>query len=209
MLTTIFLYSAVVGTVIMVCQFAMTLLGVGDDGADMDADFDGDVSVDADHGSSWLFGVLSFRTLVAAVAFFGLGGYAALSSGQSEVVALLIAFGCGVAAMYGVYALLRGIYRLQADGTRRIDNAIGSRGSVLVPVPPGGSGVGKIQLKLQGRLVDVAAVSAGTEKLSTGTRVEVIEVLGPNTVRVERTVEVVPESEHASIDNVASGGAVT
>ena len=104
-MTTIFLYSAVVGTVIMVCQFAMTLLGIGDDGADMDADFDGDVSVeaDADHGSSWLFGVLSFRTLVAAVAFFGLGGYAAISSGQSEIMSLVIAFGCGAAAMDGVY----------------------------------------------------------------------------------------------------------
>jgi hypothetical protein len=78
-----------------------------------------------------------------------------------------------------------------------------------VPVPPGGSGVGKIQLKLQGRLVDVAAVSGNSEKLPTGTRVEVVEVLGPNTVRVERTVEVVPGGGHAANDNVASGGAVT
>src|SRR5436309_1090736 len=66
---------------------------------DLAHDFSGDAghglsagdaqSADADghdaaghHGSSWLFAVISFRTLVAAAAFFGLTGLATQSAGQ-------------------------------------------------------------------------------------------------------------------------------
>jgi hypothetical protein len=203
MLTTVFLYCAVIGTVIILCQFAMTLLGMDDGGGDVDAGFDGDVGVDADFDadggghtdSSWLFGVISFRTFIAFLAFFGLGGSAAMSAGQTQMVSLIIAFGCGAAAMYGVFALLQAIYKLQADGTRRIQNAMGARGSVLVPIPSGNSGVGKIQIRMQGRLVELPAMTAGEDKLGTSTRIEVVEVLGPGTVRVEPIVEVVHASD--------------
>ena len=72
---TVYLVCAVVGGTVLVCQFVMTLLGLG---GDHDAGGDHDVAHDAghheaghDHDSSWLVGVLTFRTLVAALAFFG------------------------------------------------------------------------------------------------------------------------------------------
>ena len=48
MLDTLFLMAAVVGGTVMVCQFLMTMLGLGDDGADFggDGDIGGDVGVD-------------------------------------------------------------------------------------------------------------------------------------------------------------------
>ena len=45
----------------------------------------------AHHGSTWLFGVLSFRTITAALAFFGLAGLAAQSAEASPPMVLLVA----------------------------------------------------------------------------------------------------------------------
>ncbi len=89
---TLFLICAVIGTTILVIQFVLTIIGFGSEAFDIDipsgAD-DVDFDVDADVGdtigdhvdSSWLFGVISFRTIVAAIAFFGLAGLAARAGG--------------------------------------------------------------------------------------------------------------------------------
>ena len=133
MLDLIFLIAAVIGGTVMVCQFGLTLLGMGHDGGDggmgqhdavlgghdasggqlgHDLGDVGDVTggdpandhhntwSNAGDGvqhpdSSWLFSVLSFRTLIAAAAFFGVAGKAALSMGVSQPVSLLIAVAAG------------------------------------------------------------------------------------------------------------------
>ena len=82
-MVTVYTVCAVVGVVIMLAQLAMTVFGLDSD-SDIDVEIDvpddmavGDDYIDVDHGSSVFFGLLSFRSLVAAVAFFGLGGLAA------------------------------------------------------------------------------------------------------------------------------------
>ena len=141
----------------MVCQFVLTLLGMGHHGDALGGDFhDGDLSGDhtgGDHAGGnvhddagqthssehtfgdWLFGVLTLRTVVAALAFFGLAGKAMLSAGKPPGVSLIVALVAGLAAMYGVYALMRAIYSLQSDGTLRIRSSLGQRGSVYIPIP--------------------------------------------------------------------------
>ena len=214
---TLFLVCALVGGTVMVLQFLMTLLGLGDTGSEMgdfggvgDADFSGDIAdledggvkfseaADADFDkptSSWLFGVLSFRTVVAAIAFFGLAGKAALAAEYGAAQSLGVAVGAGAAAMYGVYALMRGIYKLRSEGTVRISGAVGLRGTVYVPIPAGGTGAGKIQLNLQNRTVEYAAMTEEEDKLPTGARIVVTRVLGPETLGVERIPEVADVSE--------------
>jgi hypothetical protein len=49
------------------------------------------------HSSTRLFSLISFRTIVAALTFFGLSGYAAIQGGQTRATALILAFACGVA----------------------------------------------------------------------------------------------------------------
>ena len=98
MTTFLFILCAVLGGTILVCQFVLTLVGfghdVGDLGHDGSVDVHTDVHMDAhtgddhsqspQHDSSWLFGVISFRTLVAAAAFFGLAGLASESAGPLD-----------------------------------------------------------------------------------------------------------------------------
>jgi len=221
MLSTIFLIAAIIGGTVMVCQFILTLLGMGHHGDVLGGDLhDGDLSGEPSGGDSpadgahahgdahtlgdWLFGVLTLRTLVAAVAFFGIAGKAALAAGKSDNFALIVALVAGVAAMYGVYALMRAIYSLQSDGTLNIRNSLGQRGSVYIPIAGRRQGAGKLQLRMQGRLVELAAMTDHDERLATGVQVEVIEVIGPRMVLVAPVGQ--PANSQQAVDQNMSAG---
>jgi membrane protein implicated in regulation of membrane protease activity len=197
-----------------VCQFGLTLLGLGghefgggdhgdmdhgdldmDHGdADMDHGAGADDGLDPDghhdqhqsgaHQSTWLFGVISFRTLVAAVAFFGIAGMAARTAGLSLPNQMLVAAASGVGAMYLVHWLMSLLYRLGEDNTLSIRRAVGRQARVHVSIPAGKSGPGKIQLELQGRLMEYAAVTAVPSGLPTGATVIVVSVVGSDTLEV-------------------------
>jgi hypothetical protein len=219
----IFFLCAIVGGTVMVCQFVMTVLGLGADldvpddvgGAEFHAggDFGGhahdlasaDASVDsASHGgdltdaldhkhasshahhntSNWIFVKLTFQTVVAAIAFFGLGGMAARSSGIQPWLAVVIAVASGTAALYIVYWLMELLHRFNSEGNVRIDNAVGLQGTVYISIPPENTGAGKIVLNLQNRTVELEAKTNEPSKLAPGANVVVLSILGPGLVEV-------------------------
>jgi membrane protein implicated in regulation of membrane protease activity len=209
LLTWFFLLCAVVGGTVLICQFVLTLVGLGGDHGvdlahDVPHDFSGDVGHDVhaggahgaessghdaagQHGSSWLFAVISFRTLVAAATFFGLAGLAAQSAQQPLGVQLLVATLAGGAAMYGVHWMVRSMSRLGEDPTLRIKHALGMEGTVYIPIPAAKAQAGKIQLKVQNRLVEYEAITSGPQRLATGTKVKVVGITG-QTLEVEPLV---------------------
>ncbi|HRX78703.1 MAG TPA: hypothetical protein P5307_06545 [Pirellulaceae bacterium] len=201
-MTTIFLACAVVGGTILAFQLVMTFAGFGDHGVDIADDipdsfdsyletdaFDGDVEVGDPHGSTSMFGVLSFKTVVAAVTFFGITGMAAHSAGLSAAGQLTLAILAGLGAMYGVFYLMRAVYRLAQTGNLRITNAIGRTATVNVAVPASNEGHGKVQVKIQDRLEEFPAVTSAGEKLNSGAKVVVVSVVSGNTLEVEPLVE--------------------
>ena len=160
----------------------------------MDADVDvghGDVHYD----STWFFGVLSLRTVVAALAFFGLTGLASQSAGASTPTTLLIAAAAGIAAMYGVYWMMRGLKALQSEGTPQIQRAVGRHGTVYTTIPANDSGTGKIQLNLQNRTMEYLALTPG-DKLPPGAKIVVTNVITPTTLEVEPILETAEERNH-------------
>lgn len=136
------------------------------------------------HGSTWIFGVLTFRTVMIGITFFGLTGKASMASKFDQPWPLVVAVACGLGAMYGVFFLMRGLYRLTADGTERIERALGVEGMVYLTIPANNEGLGKVQVPLQNRTVEYEAMTAG-DKLPTGSRIVVVEILGPGRVEVE------------------------
>jgi membrane protein implicated in regulation of membrane protease activity len=211
-MATFFLLCAVVGGTILICQFVLTLVGLGgehgfDIGHDVGHDFAGDSGHAAgdggttsddgsghdaghQHGSSWVFAAISFRTLVAAITFFGLIGSAAQQAQQPVGAQLLLAMAAGIGAMYGVHWLIRSIGRLGQDATLRVKNALGQEGTVYVPIAGDKGQAGKIQLKVQNRLVEFEAVTGASERLATGTKVRVVGMTG-NVLEVEPVKAVV------------------
>lgn len=216
MLDIFFIITAVVGITVLACQFILTLVGLGDHGDTLgdvgdvnsgdgfDGDFSGhDGGVHGDHhtsagtaadgqlhpDSTWLFGVVTFRTLVSAAAFFGLAGMAALRSGFSGSSSLILAAASGLAAMYVTYWSMRAIAGLASSGNERIGNAVGRFATVYIPVPADQQGAGKVQLSMQNRIVEFLAVTDESDRLPTGLKVEVVGVVGSDTVAVRRVVE--------------------
>lgn len=159
---------------VVVLQFAASLLGMDHD---------------APHGE---FGhgpiseglqLFSVRALSAGVAFFGIGGLAALRLGLPAVLAIPIGAVAGILGAIGVAAVMRGMRRLEGDQTFRLTNAVGKSGDVYLSIPPQRSGTGKIHITIQERLMELDAVTPD-EEIPTGSRVLVIDSIAPATVVV-------------------------
>ncbi|TWT73765.1 hypothetical protein Pla123a_36590 [Posidoniimonas polymericola] len=223
MLDLVFMFCAGVGGVIMVIQFALMLLGVGDDldGGNLDADFDGgidgdfdaDVDIDADHpntvsdaadadfdhpDSVWVFQVLSVRGIIAAITFFGLGGWWARAGDMAPTSAVALGAVLGLFALYAMYWAMKQLYKLRASGTVNIANARGREATIYVPVPAAGDGRGKVHLMLQGRTMEYEAVTDEPERLATGEPVVVTDVLGGDLVQVARAHKTASQTTQAS-----------
>ncbi len=136
-----------------------------------------------DHGSSKLFAMLSFRGMIAAMAFFGIGGLTAQSADLPVLTVLLIAILCGLAAMYAVFWVMQTLASLQAEGTVRIGRSVGEPATVYLRIPGGRAGAGKVQINLQNRTMEYEAVTEG-DALPAGARVVVVGVVNPETVEV-------------------------
>lgn len=186
----LYLICAVIGGTVMVCQFVLTLMGMadvddfsGDVADDLPSSSDGTDGAEHHHGSTWLFGVVTFRTIVTALAFFGLAGLAGSSATWEPLPTLVVAIVAGLAAMYGVHWLMQAISRLKAEGTARIQHAMGRHGTVYLRVPPQRTGAGKVTVNLRDRTMEYQAVTAADE-LPTGARVIVTGIIGHDTVEV-------------------------
>jgi len=197
---TVYLGCAILGGTILVCQFVMTLVGLGDH-HDIGGDHDiaHDIGHDGAghehahegahaHDSSWFVGILTFRTIVAALTFFGLAGKFGTASNFEPPATLAMAAAAGVAAMFLVAWMMRALHRLRAEGTVRIDRAVGATGTVYLTVPANKSGAGKVTLTLQERTMEYEAVTSEQNELPTGTKVVAVAVLGPGTIEVAPVV---------------------
>ncbi len=194
----LFLFCAIVGGAVLLFQFGMTLIGFGaeemgldgmDAGHAVDAAHASDVSDGGhhamEHDTSSLFKMFTFRSIVAAVAFFGIAGMTATKANLDQFTTLGIALVAGGAALYFVGWLFQSMHRLAEEGNVHIEHAVGLPGLVYIPIPAAKSGAGKIQLKLQNRIVELRAVTSEPAKLPTGASVVVVEVVNSNTVEVE------------------------
>jgi len=183
---TVFLVCAAVGGTLLVCQFLLGLLGAGHHEIGHDHGFDhhaGHGHADDNEHESWFVSVLTFRAVVAALTFFGLAGLVAHHSTDEPLLPLGVAILAGAGALFGVAWMMKMLYRLKAEGTVRIDRAVGMTGTVYLSVPAGNGGAGKVTVKLQNRTVEYLAISR-QEALPTGTAIQVVAVVGPDTVEV-------------------------
>jgi hypothetical protein len=193
---TAYLVCALVGGTLIACQFLLTLLGLGghhDTGGDHDLgghmgahDAGHDTGHDS-HGSSsaasWFLSVLTFRTVTAAVAFFGLTGMFLSKADAGPAVSLGGAIVAGLVALCSVSWAMRNLSRLNVDGTLHIRRAVGSEGTVYLSIPARMAGAGKVHVTMAGRLVEYRAVTPDSD-LPTGVKITVVGIVDQDTVEV-------------------------
>lgn len=194
----VYMICAVVGGTILVIQ---TILLIAGGTTDTDVDADGDVgSVDlhhdlpghgdvSDHDATHdahqaaFFKVLSFKTLVAFLTFFGLGGLAFDKAGFTPTPTLLLALGAGCVALYIVAYLMSGLFRLQSQGNVSLQNAVGQVGKVYLRIPGQGAGLGKVTVVIQSRSLECKARTSGPE-IPTGSEVRIVGMAESDTLEV-------------------------
>lgn len=167
---------AVFASVLQILMFLGAMLGSG-------TDFDHDAAADGASGATGAQ-ILSVRTLISGAVGFGWAGVLSLQSGASPGAAIGIAVVCGVAFMFMVFAVMRLLFSMRADGTLDFRNAVGLTGKVYVTIPGHRAGAGQVELMLQGRLTTAAAQTDATT-LSPQTPIRVTAAQSDNTLIVE------------------------
>lgn len=178
---TAFQACAIIGGTVLILQTLLASLGIFHHGFD-GTDTPGDHALEHDPSAAF-FKLLSIKTAVAFLTFFGLGGLAATHAGIVAPLSLVCALGTGAAAFFFVGWLMVAMSRLQTQGNVDLWNAMGTTGRVYLRVPPRRSGRGKVTLAVQGRTVEVPAMTAGDE-LPTGSLVQIINVSADDLVEV-------------------------
>jgi hypothetical protein len=172
----------VLGGVVLVLQVVLSLVGLG--GHDLDVHAPTDVHVAGPHAaaggidSSGALSLLSVRALSAGVAVFGASGLVLLRLVPGWLAALVsVAPALLVATLTA--SLTRLMVRMEVSGTLRLEEAVGQSATVYLTVPASSveaSTHGLIHLTLQGRSVELRAVTREAESLPAGSSVVVLSV---------------------------------
>ena len=142
----------------------------------------------AHHGDSLdlpHFEILTIRNIVAFFAVFGWVGLALHNAGASTAVTILVSFACGLVMMVIMASMLLGLARLQTSGSLDVTTAAGQPAQTYLTIPAARNGIGKIEVIIQGKKVEMDAITDDLEPITTGSSVQVSQVIN-NKALVER-----------------------
>ncbi|HCZ34777.1 MAG TPA: hypothetical protein DHV26_02500 [Cytophagales bacterium] len=167
---------AVPFTLFFVLQLVLSFLG-----AESPDDLP-DAEIDADHGIPFQF--LTLKNLIGFFTIFSWTGIACIEAGYSNTTSLIIATIAGLLMM----SLMAGMFYLMtksgADGTMKIQNAIGQTGEVYLTIQASRKGVGKVQVKVSGALRTLDAMTDDVEPLNSGQLARVTQIINDNILLV-------------------------
>jgi hypothetical protein len=171
----IFWFIAIVFSVLFFIQFILLLIGMD---SDSDLDHGGDAAT-FEHE----FSALSMRSIIAFFTFFGWTGVLTLNNEVSVLMAVVLSSVAGLAAMFVVAYMVYKLSQLEQSGTLNLYNALDQPGEVYLFIPGNEKGIGKVHLKVDGRVRELDAITQG-EDLKTGAPIKVIEILDGNVLKV-------------------------
>ncbi len=170
--------SSIAFLVIMVTTFFL-----GEVDSDMDSDMDIDDQIDSDHGQGFHF--LTVKNLISFFAIFSWSGLACINSGFIAAVTISVSIFCGLVMMTIMATIFYFMSKLKDSGTLNLRNSIGKIGEVYLVIPADRKGFGKVQIKVQGSLRTLNALTDG-EEIKTGLVIEVLDVVSENILLVKK-----------------------
>ena len=163
---------ALIASFVFVIQTIISFVGGVDD-------------IDIEGDSSGVSGFFSVRNLVNFLLGVGWTGVALYGTISSKGLLALVAVAIGIAFVLMFFAMIRVLLKLQKDNTFRIEETLDKVASVYLTIPENKSGSGKIQISVRGSTHEIPALTSG-EKIATGEKVRVTEILGNYLVLVEK-----------------------
>ena len=171
------------GTVVL--QFGASLLGLHHD-APHDMFGHGELSDGLQ--------LLSVRSVSAAVAFFGVGGLTTQAFGIPGPIAFAGGIVAGTTAALAVAVLMRSMVRLESDRSFKIAKTVGHSAEVYLSIPARRSGTGKIHISVQGRLMELDAMTPD-DAIATGAQVLVIDTVAQTTAIVALQPQILEQGD--------------
>lgn len=170
---------ALIASIIFIVLFLGTIIG------GVDADMDGvDTDIEADGGIGFQF--LTVKNVTGFFTVFAWAGIASINSGYSSTLTIIISLIAGLAMMFVMAWLFAFMAKQAESGTLLIKNAIGKVGEVYITVGKNRSSVGKIQIKVQGSLRELEALTDNDEDLTQGNVIKVSEIVSGELLLVEK-----------------------
>jgi len=157
---------------VFIIQMIMTLIGAGGDG-DIDTTGDVDLDVDADAGIGFQF--ITLKNFIAFFTIFGWTGVACLDAGFGTGLSIFLSIIAGMMMMLLMATLFYFMGKLTESGNTRIESAIGKTATVYLKIPAAKSGLGKVQINLQG-LKTLDAMTESAEDIKSGSLVKIVSV---------------------------------
>lgn len=151
-------------------------------GGDSDAMGESDLSIDQDPGIGSQY--FTLKNVVAFFTIFGWVGVAGTQSGWGQPMIILVGVLSGAAMVAMMVFIVSKVLKLQQSGTMQITNAIEQTGHTYLFIPGGRKGTGKVQLKVQGSIHELDALTDDPEDIATGKLVKVTGVIGDNLLLV-------------------------
>lgn len=171
-----------VSTLIFLVQFAMTFIGVGE--TDGDFDFDGDAGDTMDFGG--VMSLFSVRNVVNFFMGFGWGGVCFGPYIDNKILIYLCAILSGLLFVAICLFVMKQLFKLQSSGNIDMNDCVGKVCDVYLRIPAAKSGKGKVQMSINGTIIEWDAMTDDSEEIKTGSKVKVIAHLGGGTMLVER-----------------------
>jgi hypothetical protein len=153
-------------SLLFLIQTVISLFTGGETDGDMDADGDG-------FGSSFF----TVKNMIAFFTMFGWAGLAAYKGGLNNGLTILVGLAAGVSMVLVMFLLMRQSAKLKHSGTMEMKNALDKVGETYLRIPAKRKGIGKIQVQVQSRLMELDAMTDDEEDIATGRPIKVVSLL--------------------------------
>jgi hypothetical protein len=174
-----FLTVAIPFSLLTLIQLIMELIGMGGDhGHDSGGLDGGDVGGFYDH-----LHFFSVRNMIYFLTMFGWVGLACTKGGFPVILVVPFGIIAGLVTTVIIAWIFYALSKFTESGNVQLSNALGKVGNVYLPIPAKRTGKGAVQVAVQGILQELDAITDG-DNLSSGTSIQVVDVLNNNTVVV-------------------------
>ncbi len=167
----IFWGCAIGGSLVMVIQLLLSIIG----GGDVDADVDVDVSDGLD--ASTLADLFTLKNLVNFFVGFGWSGVTFRPYIDSDTWLLIVAMLFGLLFIAVFLYIYKNIMKLESNSAVGAEACVGKIADVYLRIPASRGGKGKIQISLNGAAREFDAITDSPENIPSGAVVVVEDVI--------------------------------
>ena len=181
----IFVGCAIPSSLFIILTFALSCIT-------LDAEFHhGNFDLDLDDP----LGIFNLRGLMSFFSIGGWVGYGLTISNFANPIAIAGGLISGLITAKATTSLTNYLMKTNNNGNIKSENAIGQIGEVYLTIPANGQDQGKVNVLVQGKLVEFDAITTKGIELKTGDKIAVIDIKENNLLVVESAVNYLKEPE--------------